>query len=186
MTDSRNVISAIESHISRIIRLQLVAWTVAGRNIVSRHTSSICICFVVTHHVLAWLDEPGCAFGVLWPSHVHLKLTMHAWYLLCVVVIEVVIEEVIVAKVSHLLTIISLVIQTITLVNVPTWHLWEHIAERKISLEALLVFLTSSHTIPCSLVSSHDIGLVEHFGLRIKLALTLQILLLVKQHVFWA
>ena len=62
----------------------------------------------------------------------------------------------------------------------PTWHMWEQITDRQISLEALLELPIPSGTVSCGLVHSHDIRLIEHFGLRVELALTLQVLLLVK------
>ena len=92
LTDSGYVISAIESHITDIVDLSVVAWAMAWRNVVCGNTSSISISFIVTKHVvLACLDEPGGAFGILRTGQVHLELAVHIWNLLCVVVIEVVV-----------------------------------------------------------------------------------------------
>ena len=49
---------------------------------------------MVAHHLAgssSCLDEPGCAFGVLWTSQICLELPGEIRDLLCLIVIEVVV-----------------------------------------------------------------------------------------------
>ena len=56
---------------------------------------------MLTHHLAASLDKPGSALGVLWTSQIYLELTQQVLALLSLIVIEIVVQKVILTKISY-------------------------------------------------------------------------------------